>query len=54
MSTAQVKSRRRPAGRRGGVPPPHTFLVTDAEERLRRIAGEFLEHEIERLELVAL
>jgi glutamate racemase len=32
----------------------HTFLVTDAEERFRRIAGEFLEREIERLELVAL
>jgi glutamate racemase len=47
-------SRRRPAGRSGGVPPPHTFLVTDAEERFRRIAGEFLEHEIERLELVTL
>jgi glutamate racemase len=47
-------SRRRPAGRRGGVPPPHTFLVTDAEERFRRIAGEFLEHDIERLELVTL
>jgi glutamate racemase len=32
----------------------HTFLVTDAEERFRRIAGAFLEQEIERLELVAL
>src|SRR3954452_3348120 len=32
----------------------HTFLVTDAEERFRRIAGEFLEREIEHLELVAL
>lgn len=32
----------------------HTFLVTDAEERFRRIAGEFLEQEIERLELVNL
>src|SRR5438477_1146708 len=40
-----AKSRRRRAGRRGGVPPPHTFLVTDAEERFRRIAGEFLEQE---------
>ena len=30
----------------------HTFLVTDAEERFRRIAGEFLEREIEHLELV--
>lgn len=32
----------------------HTFLVTDAEERFRRIAGEFLEREIEHLELVIL
>jgi glutamate racemase len=32
----------------------HTFLVTDAEERFRRIAGEFLECEIEHLELVTL
>ncbi len=32
----------------------YTFLVTDAEERFRRIAGEFLEHEIENLELVTL
>jgi glutamate racemase len=30
------------------------FLVTDAEERFRRIAGEFLEQEIEHLELVSL
>jgi glutamate racemase len=45
--------------RRGGeapavTPGAHTFLVTDAEERFRRIAGEFLEQEIERLELVSL
>ncbi len=33
---------------------PHHFLVTDAEERFRRIAGEFLEQEIEHLELVTL
>jgi glutamate racemase len=32
----------------------YTFLVTDAEERFRRIASEFLETEIERLELVTL
>jgi glutamate racemase len=37
-----------------GNVPLHTFLVTDAEERFRRIAGEFLEQEIERLELVSL
>ncbi len=33
--------------------PVHHFLVTDAEERFRRIAGEFLASEIERLELIA-
>ena len=33
---------------------PYQFLVTDAEERFRRIAGEFLEQEIEHLELVTL
>ena len=32
----------------------HTFLVTDAEERFRRIASDFLETEIEHLELVTL
>jgi glutamate racemase len=38
-----------------GIPDPaHRFLVTDAEERFRRIAGEFLEQEIEHLELVSL
>ncbi|HEX7191143.1 MAG TPA: glutamate racemase [Thermoanaerobaculia bacterium] len=34
--------------------PTHQFLVTDAEERFRRIAAEFLEHEIANLELVTL
>lgn len=34
--------------------PEYHFLVTDAEERFRRIAGEFLEQEIENLELVSL
>jgi len=45
----------------GGLQPagpaeagPHTFLVTDAAERFRRIASEFLEQDIERLELVSL
>lgn len=33
---------------------PHTFLVTDAAERFRRIASDFLEQDIERLELVKL
>lgn len=32
----------------------HTFLVTDAAERFRRIASEFLEQDIEQLELVSL
>ncbi|HEX9161709.1 MAG TPA: glutamate racemase [Thermoanaerobaculia bacterium] len=36
-----------------GEPLRH-FLVTDAEERFRRIAGAFLEQEIESLELVTL
>jgi glutamate racemase len=30
----------------------HTFLVTDATERFRRVAGEFLESDVERLELI--
>src|SRR5260221_11836521 len=30
--------------------PEHHFLVTDAEERFRRIAAEFLDHEIGNLE----
>jgi glutamate racemase len=34
--------------------PKHTFLVTDAEERFRKIASDFLETEIEHLELVTL
>lgn len=34
--------------------PERQFLVTDAEERFRRIAGEFLEQEIRHLELVSL
>jgi glutamate racemase len=42
------------AGENGGGQGVHTFLVTDAEERFRRIAGEFLEQEISRLELVSL
>jgi glutamate racemase len=32
----------------------HIFLVTDAAERFRRIASEFLEQEIDHLELVTL
>jgi glutamate racemase len=38
----------------GLTDPPYQFLVTDAEERFRRIAGEFLEREIAHLELVSL
>jgi glutamate racemase len=38
--------------RSAGSKPRYQFLVTDAEERFRRIAGEFLEQEIEHLELV--
>lgn len=46
---------RRALGASAGMSdPPHQFLVTDAEERFRRIAGEFLEHEIEHLEVVTL
>lgn len=42
-------------GRSTGVAcPSYQFLVTDAEERFRRIAGEFLERDIEHLELVSL
>src|SRR5262249_24481684 len=41
-------------GGRAILPVQYTFLVTDAAERFRRIAGEFLEHDIERLELVSL
>jgi glutamate racemase len=42
-------------GRSSGVDmPAHHFLVTDATERFRKVAGEFLEQEVERLELVDL
>jgi glutamate racemase len=34
--------------------PEHHFLVTDATERFRRVAGEFLEQDIASLELVSL
>src|SRR2546421_8470543 len=46
-----VKKNVRPAA--NGEPEYH-FLVTDAEERFRRIAAEFLGHEIESLELVTI
>ena len=38
----------------GSAAATHQFLVTDAADRFRRIAGEFLEQEIEHLELVSL
>jgi len=41
-------------GTTGGAEPRHQFLVTDAEERFRRIASEFLAQEIDHLELVSL
>ncbi|HJT18121.1 MAG TPA: glutamate racemase [Thermoanaerobaculia bacterium] len=41
-------------GLQSAGPVQHTFLVTDAAERFRRIASEFLEQDIERLELVSL
>lgn len=34
--------------------PRYRFLVTDAAERFRRIAGEFLDHQVDHLELVDL
>ena len=34
-------------------PAEYHFLVTDAAERFRRIAGEFLERDVDRLELVS-
>ena len=39
---------------RGVDEPVRRFLVTDAEERFKRIAADFLDHEIEDLELVTL
>jgi len=38
----------------GVADPEYHFFVTDAEERFRRIAAEFLERDIENLELVSL
>jgi glutamate racemase len=50
-TTAKAVSRRAPAA---NGEPSHLFLVTDAAERFRKIASEFLEQEIEKLELVTL
>ncbi len=38
----------------GVANPIHHFLVTDATERFRRVAAEFLDHEVGSLELVKL
>lgn len=51
-TTAAWVRRELPDAASGGEEPQHHFLVTDAEERFRRIAGEFLEQEIGSLELV--
>ena len=53
-TTAAAVLAAHPATHEQHGPGLHTFLVTDAEERFRRIAGEFLAQEIERLELVEL
>jgi glutamate racemase len=50
-TTAKAVSRLAPAA---NGEPTHLFLVTDAAERFRKIASEFLEQEIEKLELVSL
>ncbi|HEX6087243.1 MAG TPA: glutamate racemase [Thermoanaerobaculia bacterium] len=52
-TTAQVVKASLGKAHSAGTPEYH-FLVTDAEERFRRIAGEFLEQEILNLELVTL
>jgi glutamate racemase len=52
-----VRSALKSPGEGTGAPtekPEHHFLVTDAEARFRRIAAEFLDHEIGNLELVTL
>lgn len=51
-TTARSVAATHPAAANGT--PQYTFLVTDAEERFRRVAGEFLGREVERLELVEL
>jgi len=53
-TTAAAVLAARPSGGDDPIPGVQTFLVTDAAERFRRIAGAFLEREIERLELVSL
>ena len=53
-TTAQVVRQALGPANGGSGEPLHHFLVTDAEERFRRIAGDFLERDIESLELVTL
>ena len=50
-TTAEAVSRMAPPA---NGEPTHLFLVTDAAERFRKIASEFLEQEIGELELVSL
>lgn len=52
-TAATVLARIGPAAAKRGD-SSHHFLVTDATERFRRVAGEFLEQEIESLELITL
>ena len=49
-TTARSVAAARPPSPNGEA--QYTFLVTDAEERFRRVAGEFLGREVGRLELV--
>jgi glutamate racemase len=51
-TTAQTVVAARPPAPDGKA--EYIFLVTDAEERFRRVASEFLGREVERLELVTL
>lgn len=55
-TTAQVVEARldRDEIRSGGARADYRFLVTDSTERFRKIAGEFLDHDVEILELVSL
>jgi glutamate racemase len=41
-------------GNASKVPGEHLFLVTDAEERFQKIAGEFLEQQVDNLQLIKL
>jgi glutamate racemase len=57
VDSAETTARavREAVGDKGGqARPAHTFLVTDSTDRFKRVAGEFLESEVERLELIEL